>query len=206
MLDTVTRSTFSVAIKCRNSSFNSCWQKRVQVRRTAWRRSGLLNSETNPKAWIFWRFDCISNFQRVLWSNCIWELKFYLISVKICMEFQMFMCQLSKLYSRPPKFPVPLLLNFLTILFILYSLNHSLRGLWIFPFTTASRTAPEPTQPPIQCVPGALSLGVKRPRREADHSTPSSAEVKGWVELYLHSPNTPSWRGAQLKHRTTLLL
>jgi hypothetical protein len=28
--------------------------------------------------------------------------------------------------------------------------------------------------------------------------TPSSAEVKEWVELYLHSPNTPSWRGAQL--------
>jgi hypothetical protein len=26
--------------------------------------------------------------------------------------------------------------------------------------------------------------------------TPSSAEVKEWVELYLHSPNTPSWRGA----------
>jgi hypothetical protein len=21
------------------------------------------------------------------------------------------------------------------------------------------------------------------------------------VELYIHSPNTPSWRGAQLKHR-----
>jgi hypothetical protein len=21
------------------------------------------------------------------------------------------------------------------------------------------------------------------------------------MELYLHSPNTPSWRGAQLKHR-----
>jgi hypothetical protein len=34
--------------------------------------------------------------------------------------------------------------------------------------------------------------------READHSPPSSAEVKGWVELYLHSPNTPSWRGVQL--------
>jgi hypothetical protein len=34
--------------------------------------------------------------------------------------------------------------------------------------------------------------------READHSPPSSAEVKEWVELYLHSPNTPSWRGAQL--------
>jgi hypothetical protein len=33
---------------------------------------------------------------------------------------------------------------------------------------------------------------------EADHSPPSSAEVKEWVELYLHSPNTPSWGGAQL--------
>jgi hypothetical protein len=30
---------------------------------------------------------------------------------------------------------------------------------------------------------------------------PPSAEVKEWVELYLHSPNTPLWRGAQLKHR-----
>jgi hypothetical protein len=44
------------------------------------------------------------------------------------------------------------------------------------------------TQPPIQLVPGALSLGLKRPRREADHSPPSSSEVKEWVELYLHSP------------------
>jgi hypothetical protein len=34
--------------------------------------------------------------------------------------------------------------------------------------------------------------------READHSPPSSAEVKEWVELYLHSPITSSWRGAQL--------
>jgi hypothetical protein len=43
--------------------------------------------------------------------------------------------------------------------------------------------------------------GVKRPGREADHSPPSSAEVKECVELYLHSPNTPTWRGAQLKNR-----
>jgi hypothetical protein len=34
--------------------------------------------------------------------------------------------------------------------------------------------------------------------READHSPPSSAEVKEWVELYVYSPNTPSWRGGQL--------
>jgi hypothetical protein len=31
---------------------------------------------------------------------------------------------------------------------------------------------------PIQWVPGALSLGLKRPGREADRSPPSSAEVK----------------------------
>jgi hypothetical protein len=52
------------------------------------------------------------------------------------------------------------------------------KGLGIFLFTTASRPVLGPTQPPIQLVRGALSLGVKRPGREADHSSPSSAEVK----------------------------
>jgi hypothetical protein len=37
--------------------------------------------------------------------------------------------------------------------------------------------------------------------READRSPPSSAEVKEWVELYLHSLITPSWRGTQGEHR-----
>jgi len=41
-------------------------------------------------------------------------------------------------------------------------------GLGIFLFTT----------PPIQWVPVALSLGVKRLGHEADHSTPSCSEVK----------------------------
>jgi hypothetical protein len=77
----------------------------------------------------------------------------------------------------------------------------SRRVLVIFLFTTASRTALGPTQTPIQWIPGALSLGFKRLGREADHSPPSSAEVKECVELYLHSPSTPSWRGAQLKRR-----
>jgi hypothetical protein len=36
---------------------------------------------------------------------------------------------------------------------------------------------------------------VRRPEREADHSPPSSTEVKECVELYLHSRNTLSWRG-----------
>jgi hypothetical protein len=35
-----------------------------------------------------------------------------------------------------------------------------------------------PTHPPIQRVPGALPPGVKRPRREVDHSPTSSAEIK----------------------------
>jgi hypothetical protein len=40
------------------------------------------------------------------------------------------------------------------------------------------RQALGPTLPPIQRVPGALSLGVKRPGGEADNSSPSSAEFK----------------------------
>jgi hypothetical protein len=64
----------------------------------------------------------------------------------------------------------------------------SRRELGIFLFTTAFRTALRPTQPPIQGVSGALSLGIKRPGREADHSPPCRAEVKEFMELYLHSP------------------
>jgi hypothetical protein len=60
--------------------------------------------------------------------------------------------------------------------------------LGIFLFTTTSRTALQPTQPPIQWIPGALFLGVKWMGREADHSPPSSTKVKEWMELYLHSP------------------
>jgi len=54
-------------------------------------------------------------------------------------------------------------------------------GAGIFLFTTASRTALGPTDPPIEWVPGALSPAVKGPGREADHSPPSSAEVKECV-------------------------
>jgi len=46
-----------------------------------------------------------------------------------------------------------------------------------------------------------LYLGVKRPQRESYHSPPSSAEVKVYVEVHLHSPNKPPWHGAQLNHR-----
>jgi hypothetical protein len=54
----------------------------------------------------------------------------------------------------------------------------SRQWLGIFLLTTASRQALEPTKPPLQWVPRALSFGAKRPGRKADHSPPSSAEVK----------------------------
>jgi hypothetical protein len=41
------------------------------------------------------------------------------------------------------------------------------------------------TKPPIQRVPEALSSGVKRPRREADHLPPSSAEFKNGIPILL---------------------
>jgi hypothetical protein len=47
-----------------------------------------------------------------------------------------------------------------------------------FIFTTSSRLALGPTQPPIQWVSGALSPGVKRLGREADQSPPITAKVK----------------------------
>jgi hypothetical protein len=51
---------------------------------------------------------------------------------------------------------------------------NSRRGLEIFLFTTASKTTLGHTQPPIQWVPGTLSLSVKLLGRETDHSHPSS--------------------------------
>jgi hypothetical protein len=65
---------------------------------------------------------------------------------------------------------------------------NSQQELGILLFTTVSRTALGLTQLPIQQVLGALSLGVKLLGQEADHSPPSGADVKEYVELYLHSP------------------
>jgi hypothetical protein len=51
-----------------------------------------------------------------------------------------------------------------------------------FLFSTSSRPALGSTQPPIQLVPGALSLGVKRSGRETDHSPPANVEFeKMWI-------------------------
>jgi hypothetical protein len=45
-------------------------------------------------------------------------------------------------------------------------------------FSTSSRPALGPTQPPIQWILWALFPGVKRPGREAHYSSPTSAEFK----------------------------
>jgi hypothetical protein len=58
-----------------------------------------------------------------------------------------------------------------------------------FLFTAVSRQALGPTQPPINWVPGALSSGIKRPGREADHSPLTSAEAKNewsYTSIRLH--------------------
>jgi hypothetical protein len=66
-----------------------------------------------------------------------------------------------------------------------------------------------PTQTPIQWVPGALSLRIMRPGREADHSPPSSADVKNawclvthrdiftftFIYIYVYRPVQTSSRG-----------
>jgi hypothetical protein len=51
-----------------------------------------------------------------------------------------------------------------------------------FPLTTSCRPVLRSTQPPIQRVLGAVSPGVKRLESEANHSLPTSAEVKHtWI-------------------------
>jgi hypothetical protein len=55
-------------------------------------------------------------------------------------------------------------------------------------FSTSSRPALGSTQTPIQWVPWALSSGVKRPVREADHLSPASWDVK---KMWLYTSTPP---------------
>jgi len=78
----------------------------------------------------------------------------------------------------------------------------SRQGLGIFLFTTVSRTTLKPNQPPIQWAIVALYLGVKRTGREADHSFPSSAEVKN-VWSYTSTPQYVFKVWCLAKHRNS---
>jgi hypothetical protein len=76
------------------------------------------------------------------------------------------------------------------------AMGYGLNGRSSILYSTESRPALGPTQPPNQWVPAPLSPGVKRPGREADHSPPSS-DVKngGALPPLLH---TSSRRSASL--------
>ena len=56
-----------------------------------------------------------------------------------------------------------------------------------FVFSEEARPEMGPTQPPTECIPGALSQMVKRPRHEADRSRYTYYRSEESVELYLHS-------------------
>jgi hypothetical protein len=86
----------------------------------------------------------------------------------------------------------------------------SRQGLGIFLLFTASRPVLGPTQPPIQWVPAVLSLGLKQPRRDADHSPPSSAVKNAWSYTYTPQYAFMAWCSVeaqeQLYFYLTLLL
>jgi hypothetical protein len=61
------------------------------------------------------------------------------------------------------------------------------------------------TQPHIQWVPGTPFLGVKRPGHEADHSPPSSADVKNaWS--YTSTPQYVFMSWYLVKHKDNFTL
>jgi hypothetical protein len=58
------------------------------------------------------------------------------------------------------------------------------------------RPALGPTQLHIRWIPGVLSPSINRPGREADRSSPSSAEIKNEWSYTSTSPSMYSWCGA----------
>jgi len=77
--------------------------------------------------------------------------------------------------------------------------------LGIFLFTTASKTGSGAYPASYPMGTGALSLGVKRPGREADHSPPSSSEVKNaWN--YDSNPQYVFKAWCLVKHRDKCVL
>jgi hypothetical protein len=57
-----------------------------------------------------------------------------------------------------------------------------------FHFSISSRPALRSTQPPIKMGTGGSFPGVKRQGREADHSPPTSAEVR---KMWIHTSTPP---------------
>jgi hypothetical protein len=78
-----------------------------------------------------------------------------------------------------------------------YELDDRGVGVWVPVgsriFSTSSRPALGPNQPSIQCVPVALSPGVKQQGCEAYHSPRTSAEVKK-IWIYTSTPPDASMK------------
>jgi hypothetical protein len=70
-----------------------------------------------------------------------------------------------------------------------------------FSFASASRLALGPVQPPILWVREDLTMGLKRPGREADYSSPSNAKVTNvwsytstpYTKVYPKAPGLAAW-------------
>jgi hypothetical protein len=73
----------------------------------------------------------------------------------------------------------------------------------IFLYATASVLALGTAHPPIERVPGILTPGLRWPERIADHSRPSSAEVKNaWS--YISNPQYVLMTWCLFKHRDSV--
>jgi hypothetical protein len=110
----------------------------------------------------------------------------------------------SKAQATPKVTSYPAFFFFFSLIVNRSQLNdwgfESQYGLGIFLLTTLFRLASGPTQPPVQWVPGVLSLGVRWVGREADHSLPSSAEVKNaWS--YTSPPQYASMAWCSVKRK-----
>jgi hypothetical protein len=65
----------------------------------------------------------------------------------------------------------------------------------IFLFSILSRSAVGPTQPPLQCVPDALSLGIKLLGHKGDLSCPSTIIFENtWKYTSIHSNAFMAWQ------------
>jgi hypothetical protein len=157
--------------------------------------TGLLNDD-------YWY--CLSLVILVPYFSIFFFLLFFYSSIHLSFNFLRF------IFSFIPPFSSPLFYLFNISLLFFFSPKNVLKQLgfliggsspgrgWEFFLHHCVQTGSgtHPASYPV----GTRSsfLGVKRPGREADHSPPSCAEVKECVELYLHSPSTLLWHGAQL--------
>jgi hypothetical protein len=118
---------------------------------------------------------------RVLFPKIFYGFLFNSVP-NIFTEFSLFhVCSIQYLINIRTKF------NFVN--FLRKIQKHGRYSDWLqagFQIPVGSRPAMVTTQPPIQWVPGVISLGVKRPGREA-HSPPGNAEIKEMC-IYISTP------------------